>query len=341
MQLYVLNHNREQIGVLESFEYLLWNRKYSAYGYFELKALATPDTVGLLALDYYLRKSDDEEIAIIEHLELSQENRETITVSGRFATSFLARRVIPGIETLNSGISEAVGQLINNHLINPADPARTIPFITYTDTGLADLVATQVERQNLYDAVSALCEATDVGIKTAFNTTTKALTISLYKGSPAPAVFAEEFENLLTQHYTQSIVDYANVAVVAGESAQITVGTVSGASRQEVFVDASSLKASELGSDYELALGFEGQAKLDELTLVRSFEVTINPHANLTYKTDYDLGDIVTVVSKKWGVTLTVRIVEVAETYDLQGQNLEITFGKGILTLAQKLKGGR
>jgi len=341
MQLYVLNHNREQIGVLESFEYLHWDRKYSTCGYFELKALATLDTLGLLSLDYYLRKSDDEEIAIIEHLELEQEDRETITVSGRFATSFLARRVIPGIETLSGGLSASIGQLLNNHLINPVNPARAIPFITYTDTGLTDPVATQVERQNLYEAVTAICEATDVGIKTVFNTNTKALTVSLYKGSPVPAVFAEEFENLLTQHYTQSMVDHANVAVVAGESTQITVGTVSGVSRREVFIDASSLKASELGSDYELALGFEGQAKLDELTLVRSFEVTVNPHGNLTYKTDYDLGDIVTVVSKKWGVTLTVRIVEVAETYDLQGQNLEITFGRGILTLAQKMKGGR
>ncbi len=46
------------------------------------------------------------------------------------------------------------------------------------------------------------------------------------------------------------------------------------------------------------------------------------------------------VLSKKWGVTLTTRITEIEESYDSDGQSLGITFGKGILSLFQKLQGG-
>ncbi len=72
--------------------------------------------------------------------------------------------------------------------------------------------------------------------------------------------------------------------------------------------------------------------------MAQSFDASVNPHGNLTYGTDFDLGQTVKVVSKKWGVTLDTRITEIEESYDGTGQSLDITFGKGVLTLAQKLK---
>ena len=49
---------------------------------------------------------------------------------------------------------------------------------------------------------------------------------------------------------------------------------------------------------------------------------------------------MVIVLSKKWGVTLSARITEIEESYDASGQSLNIVFGKGALSLLQKLKGG-
>jgi hypothetical protein len=74
--------------------------------------------------------------------------------------------------------------------------------------------------------------------------------------------------------------------------------------------------------------------------MAQSFDAAVNPHGNLTYKVDFDLGQIVQVVSKRWGVTLTARITEIEENYDADGQSLNIVFGKGILSLMQRLKGG-
>ncbi len=103
MELYIYNSDRELTGIVESFDYLRWTRRYSQCGSFELKAIATPENTELLKEGNIIWKNDDEEAGIIEHLELSQTEQEFITASGRFATSFrkrlilgcLARRSIP------------------------------------------------------------------------------------------------------------------------------------------------------------------------------------------------------------------------------------------------------
>ena len=66
----------------------------------------------------------------------------------------------------------------------------------------------------------------------------------------------------------------------------------------------------------------------------------IRSYYDLKYKTDFNLGDMIKVVSKRWGVSMTVRITEIEESYDRSGMSLGVTFGKPLLTLAQKLKGG-
>lgn len=345
MELYIFDHNRDLSGVVESFEYLRWTRRYSTCGGFELKAIATPENIALLTLGNYLWKSDDEEAGIIEHVEMSMTENEFISVSGRFATSLLSRRIIWGTETLNGSLSVCVEQLLNKHLINPSNNDRKIAFVSYINDGITDPVSTQTSYRNLMDAVTGLCEAADTGIRTVFSHTTRAFTVRLYNGAPSQAVFSREYENLISQTYTQSAVDYANIALIGGEgegAARVfaTTGGGSGESRREIFVDAKDLRSEDFGGGYTAALVFRGQSKLSELTMTQSFDAAANPHGNLRYKTDFDLGQTVKVISKKWGVTLTTRITEIEESYDSDGQSLNIVFGKGVLSLFQKLKGG-
>lgn len=345
MELYIFDHNRELAGIVESFEYFRWTRRYSQCGGFEIKAIATPENIALLILGNCLWKSDDEEAGIIEHMEMSMTETEFISVSGRFATSLLSRRIIWGTETLNGNLSACVGQLLNNHLINPSNNDRKIGFVSYINDGITDPVSTQTSYRNLMDAVTGLCEAADTGIRTVFSHTARAFTVRLYKGIPSQAVFSKEYENLISQTYTQSAVDYASIALIGGEGEGAervftVTGEGSGESRREIFVDAKDLRSEDFGGSYTAALVFRGQSKLSELMMKQSFDAAANPHGNLRYKTDFDLGQTVKVISKKWGVTLTTRITEIEESYDSDGQSLNIVFGKGVLSLFQKLKGG-
>lgn len=343
MELYIFNPDRELAGVVESFEYLRWTRRYSQCGSFELKAIATPENTTLLKEGNILWKSDDEEAGIIEHLELSQTGSETITASGRFATSFLARRIVWQTETLSGDLSACVEQLLGNNLITPSDPARQIPGISFSSPNLGIPISAQISYRNLLEAVTEMCDTSSIGIKTVFAPATGTFTVTLYAGAASQAVFSKEYENLTEQTYTESAADYANSALVGGEGegagrtfVAITGG--SGESRREIFVDAKDLRSEDFGGDYTDALTFRGQSKLSELAIRYSFDASVNPHGNLVYKTDFDLGQTVKVVSKTWGVSMTTRIMEIEETYDADGQSIGVTFGKSELTIAQKIR---
>lgn len=53
---------------------------------------------------------------------------------------------------------------------------------------------------------------------------------------------------------------------------------------------------------------------------------------------DWDLRDIVTVQDRKWGVTLNSRVKEIKEIYEVNGFNLECTFGNSIPNLLDRIK---
>lgn len=343
MELYIFNSDRELAGIVESFEYLRWTRRYSQCGSFELKAIATSENTALLREGNIIWKSDDEEAGIIEHLELSQTDSEIITASGRFATSFLARRIVWQTETLSGDLSACVEQLLDNNLISPADPARKINGISFSLPNLGVPVSAQISYRNLMDAVTELCDASEIGIKTVFAPATGIFTVTLYAGAVSQAVFSKEYENLTEQTYTESAADYANSALVGGEGEGaertfVAITSGSGEFRREIFVDAKDLRAEDFGADYTDALTFRGQSKLSELAIRYSFDAAVNPHGNLIYKMDFDLGQTVTVISKTWGVSMTTRIMEVEETYDAEGQSISVTFGKAELTIAQKIR---
>jgi len=343
MELYIYNSNRELAGIVESFEYLRWTRRYSQCGSFELKAIATPENTELLKEGNIIWKNDDEEAGIIEHLELSQTEREIITASGRFATSFLSRRIIWQTEKLSGDISICVEQLLNNNLINPTDAARQITGISFMSPNLSVPISTQISYRNLMDAVTELCDASNIGIKTVFTPATGVFTVALYMGTESQAVFSKEYENLTEQIYTISARDYANTALVGGEGEGtdrtfVAITSGSGETRHEIFVDAKDLRAEDFGADYIDTLIFRGQSKLSEQAISYSFDTSVNPHGNLTYKTDFDLGQTVKVISKAWGVSMATRITEVEETYDADGQSISLVFGKAELTIAQKIR---
>lgn len=345
MELYIFDTDREMFGVIEAYEYLRWTRRYSQCGGFELKAVASADNIALLQIGRILWKNDDEEAGIIEYVELTMQEQESVTVSGRFATSYLARRIVWGTEILSGDLSACAAQLLNNHLIAPADSSRAIAGISFTPETLGIPVSAQTSYKNLMDSITDLCEAADTGVKTVFDPTAQLFTVRLYIGAASQAVFSKEYENIIEQVFSQSVSDYANTALVGGEGegsarAFVTTGGGAGLDRYEIFVDAKDLRSEDFPDFYMDALIFRGSAKLAERAMAKAFDVTVNQYGNLKYKTDFDLGDRIQAISKKWGVSMAARITEIEESYDRDGMSLGVTFGKPLLTLAQKLKGG-
>nr|WP_252281503.1 siphovirus ReqiPepy6 Gp37-like family protein [Peribacillus frigoritolerans] len=148
--------------------------------------------------------------------------------------------------------------------------------------------------------------------------------------------------------------NYRNFGYVAGDGEGkdrrvVKLGTAIGIDRLETFLDARDIQ--EMTEDntpipeaeivanltdrgnQKLITEFTNQSTFESQLLVP--EMATN---NMAYEKDWDLGDIVTVQNRKWGVTLDSRITETKETYEPGGFQLEAVFGKNQPTFISLIK---
>ncbi|AFQ46259.1 hypothetical protein Desmer_4453 [Desulfosporosinus meridiei DSM 13257] len=359
MDLYIYNSDLNLLGVMDNFTSLQWNRRYSKCGDFELHCSLDAYTLDMLQRGNVVWKNNDDEAGYIEFRQMDQdvEGKEILVVKGKFLSAYLNRRIVWGQEILQSTAENAMRTLVNKHSITPTDNKRIIPNLSLgTLKGYSQTVNYQVSYKNLLDEIENLCSLSDLGYRVSFDTSNKKLVFDVYAGldrsinqSVNPrAVFSKEFENILTQQYTESINNYRDTALVGGMGEGtarklVTVGSSTGLNRFEDFVDAKDLTNVVNGvtlsdADYLKTLTERGNSKLSEGVENRTFDSVINLNANLVYKTDFDLGDIVTCVRKKWGVTINARITEIQEVYEEAGVRINVTFGNSIPTLLDKIK---
>jgi len=355
MGLYVFNKELDFQGLIEVFNSFIWRRRYSRCGDFELYLPITAENLSLLKKGNIIYKKDDSEAGYIEYRKLTEdvEGREILAIKGRFITGYLGRRIIWGTENLNGTIEAAMRHLINNSCISPTDIQRKIELLELGELkGITQPANFQVSYSNLLNTIEEKAATNELGIRTLFNIQNKKLIFDIYKGLNrtagqninARAIFSKEFENVLEQEYTDSMNDYKNIALIAGEGegaerALTTVGSGVGVDRFELFVDARDMQQEEMSTeDYTSQLQQRGNEKLSENSVIQTFSSKVNVLSNLTYKVDFDLGDIVTFVSKKWGITIDTRITEVEEVYESEGKQINITFGNDIPTLIDKIK---
>ncbi|WP_126990564.1 Gp37-like protein [Candidatus Kurthia intestinigallinarum] len=188
-----------------------------------------------------------------------------------------------------------------------------------------------------------------------------------------PVVFSTEFGTVKSLEYTESKLNYKNTAYVAGKSEKIqrkiaTVNDdVSGLERKEIYIDADVTETEEKevtligvgehedGRSYEYEykdkvevdrseddivadLADKGKEKLSEYEQTLFFSGQIQ-NTLFQYGKDFFLGDIVTLNSNEWGVSVEPRITEI-RIYHETGQNkkVEAVFDKDYPTFIDKVK---
>lgn len=359
MELYIFDRNLNFVGLLDSYTSLQWSRRYAKCGEFELHCSLTLETLGLLQRGNVIWKKGDSEAGYIEYRQLGQdaEGKETLVIKGKLLSGYLNRRIIWGQEILQDTAESAMRTLVAKNGITPTDTDRIIPNLILGGlNGYLQAVNYQTSYANLLDEIETLCSLSELGYRIDFDITNKKLVFEVYEGldrsvnqSVNPrCIFSKEFENILTQNYTDSLNNYRNLALIGGMgegSARktTTIGSSAGLDRFETFVDAKDLsnvvnEVTLSDMDYTNMLAERGSSKLDETKEIQTFDSTVNLNSNLVYKTDFDLGDIVTCTSKKWGLTLDTRITEVIEVYEEAGFSARVTFGNNIPTLIDKIK---
>lgn len=335
MELKIYDRNLNRKGIIENQTSIIWTRKYYEPGNFEIHAPLTKENLALLSKNNIIAKSNSNEAGIIESIENNENsNLNEITVKGRFLTSYLDRRLIKQTFTFNGLVEVAMRNLINY--------VDSIPLLELgTLNNFDENVTFQATMKNLLNIIVKLSKASSLGFRIVPDFVNKRLLFEVYKGVDRTTsqnisnrvIFTESYNNLNQAIYRWNDQLLKTLVIVGGEGEganrkYINVGGGSGFDLRELFVDARDISSDNMTTqEYDNALIQRGLEALSTNIIAESFEYETNASINFRYGIDYDLGDIVTVHKKDWGIKINQRITEIQEIQESGGMIVSPTLG--------------
>ena len=370
MELYVYSSEMELQGIVEKIASLIWMRRYWSCGEFKLLVPFTEEHSRMLVKNNIIMKRGDDEAAQIRYVSITKNSQglEEIEVQGKFLIAWIGKRIIKKQIITNDTTQNILYRIVRENVTNPADTARKIPDVSIatddedTESGVIDYTSEQYTNAQL--AAETAAKAAKLGIRMRTDARTGAHVFSVYEGRDltagntagnAPCIFSQEFDNIVEQEYTNSVENLKTTAFVGGEEKEGVArkvaevgGSAAGLAREEVFINATDIvqeyedddgeQVTLTDAEYLALLSARGAEELEQYAETLSFGSKINTFANLIYRTDYDLGDRVTCVNKRWGIRIDVRITEIAETYQNNVEEIDITFGESLPALLTQIR---
>lgn len=338
MEIRFYNQDMDFLGPMENQTSLIWTRKYSEPGCFELYTPITEANLRLTQIGNLIWMKGCDEAAIIEDRKLEESDvKNEITAKGRFLSSYMDRRLIKGTVHFSGKVEEAMRQLLSS--VEP------IPRVQLRELqGFEEEVEFQATYKNLLTYEKKLAKSAGLGFRFRPDFDKKVIYFEVYRGIDRTTAqdvnnrvtFSESYNNLNNTIYRENDQLFKNVAIVgsAGEGSERTfvqVGEATGLELRELFVDAKDISPDGLTTEqFHAALRTRGEEALADNIISRSFECDTGADANFKYKEKYDLGDLVTVKKKAWSITEKKRMTEAKEVYEYGGRRIEPTFGDGL-----------
>lgn len=342
-QVKVYDINLMRQGVIDVYRSLIWTRKYKEAGTVELHAALNSKNLKLLQRGHIVTMTGTVESAVIEGMAADDYSNE-ITATGHMLSSGLSRRGIKTVVNVsNETYEDVMRKLVDISAINSSNP---LPGLALGERkGLGGTVTLQVSYKDLYTYLIKLSACSNLGFRIRADYKEKKFYFEVYEGKDHSknqtgnkrVIFSEVYRNINKTTFTTNEQNYKTHAVVFGDG-EGTARTVmeatideaaTGWERREIMVDARDIKRDGLTeAQYKSALIQRGTEKLAEYGIVECLEAVTLPNMNFTYKTDYDLGDIVTVDKKAWGIKMDKRITEIQEVYENGGLSIVPTFGE-------------
>lgn len=345
----VLTPSFQFLGEIDDYESLQFIRRFRKPGEFELHINANKNLTDTLQEDNLIVLSP-RKVGVILHRELNRENAEQLMIKGYTLQGILSRRItVPpagqAYDKIKANAETALKHYVRQNAVESVDPNRIIPnLIIADDLQRGAIVDWQSRFKNLVDELESISFSAGLGWDVFLDLEQQKWVFEVYvprnltasQSELPPVIFSIDFDNIKNQTFTESSVNYKNYGYIGGQGegedrAVVEVGNASGLSRIETFIDARDIEDGE-------NLTVRGQQKLQEMQKIVSFESEILTYGPFVYEKDWDLGDIVTVQDKKWGITLDTSITEVKEIYEPSGFRLEATFGNTMPTLIERIK---
>jgi len=334
MDLYVYD-DFEMIAVVDKFTSFRWRRQYYDCGEFELHCDDNLENINLLTAGRQIVRSDRSDIGIIEGINLLDGE---IKVTGRFLSCWLDFAIIDGLYQKDESYETSIRKWVTDYVI-PEHSALELGN-TLGDTNVIDF---QTSYKNVLENTSKFCKACEMGFRIKKDMNAEKYYFDLYRGVNRSHVqsendkvfFSDEFCNLSSPNYEYSNADYRNYIVVLGEgegTAKIKVvidNRASGESKRALYVDGSgqSVESGMSKSQYIALLTAYGNQKAGECKIIENFTGEAIATPKFVYLSDWDLGDVVTIESKRWNKAIDQRITEVEEIYENNTETITPVFG--------------
>lgn len=326
MEIRIYDAKLDLKGIIENQTSLIWTGRYFEPGEFELHAPVTASNLSVLKIGSLVTMSGRQDAGVIEDLAIVEGMEERgITARGRFLASYMDRRLIRGTVNVNGKVGEVMRRLLSGAAPLPLVEPGGLKGSERTVTG-------QIRYKNLLRFETKLARYGGLGFRFRPDFTAKKIYFDIYQGIDRSAgqtengrvIFSENYDNLDRAEYRANDQGCANVAYVLGKDAEGTetileVGETesAGLERREIFVDATGVDAKEIPADeWKASVRMNGQNTLNARSFSETFECEILPSGNFSYRTHYDLGDIVTVRKAGWDIQRDLRVTEVQETYE-------------------------
>lgn len=365
----ILTTDFEWLGEIDDYESLQFTRRYQKSGEFELHINVNKNLTETLQ-EGNLIFLTERKVGVIQHRTLSRDGKETLTIKGSTLQGLMSRRItVPpigqGYDRIKDNAETVLKHYVFNNAVNPVDISRIIPNLEIAlDQKRGPIVDYQSRLKHLDTELEDISNISGIGWEIYLDLGRQKFVFDVFENRDVtteqtilpPVIFSVDFDNIQSHTFTDSALGYKNTAYVGGQGEEesrriVKIGTTSGFKRYETFVDARDVSETKSvegvdgptdvpipESEINSQLTDRGTKSLKELDKIISFESEILTYGPFVYEKDWDLGDIVTVQDKMWGLTLNTPIPEVKETYEVGGFKLEATFGNTIPTLIDKLK---
>ncbi len=350
MDLYIYNASGERVGICDSFISLMWIRRYSTAGAFELYTVASDDYAALLMPQRYIYRPDVGESMYISGVqeEIDGDVKKLI-VSGYSLDGLFRKRCMKSytkkslISTLTAVTSFGLDMEIS----------------TDNDVKLISVDIGNDVESNMRDTLTA----NEYGFRLELDPADGKLVGGIVVGEDLSdtVIFSTYYDNLYASAYAYDEEGGCNrIYGRTNAPTDSSVDTSEGLPTYEYGDTAEGLDCMEglvyvdpvLGQKYVS----DGEGNVTLVTYVmydNTLEDLIDacmaaysePPENISgdvamdkYRKAFDVGDIVAVADKARGLTLTKRITEVQETYDSTGVSITPTFGEPIKTIYDLIK---
>ena len=343
------------LAEIDDYESLVWTQRWHKPGEFELHINVHKQATETLRKGRLVLTGS--KVGIILHRELVQgaggKGEEQVAIKGAALVSVVGRRItIPpagyAYDRVNAHAETIMKGYVMRNCIAPADGKRVVLNLAVaTDQQRGARLIYQTRYKQLDEELEKLSLVSGLGWDVVLDWRNKKWVFEVLEGRNLtagqtvnpPVIFSADFDAVQAQTFIESDIGHKNTAYVGGQGEGVErdiaeVGSgLAGLERLETFVDARDI---EQAAD----LPERGWQKLAEVAPVLTFDTEILTQGPYHYGQDWDLGDVVTVQNRKWGVTLDSRITEITEVYEPAGFELRATFGSSMPTLVERIKQG-